>query len=142
MRMQLAAQGGAGRIDSVSVHRASEARPAMAWTSQALLGLDMPSHQLRIQEPGGKAEDALATVSTVGPAAAGMTAITSATTTIDPMWPTSAIPLISYPALAQATPAATWPIYRMDSVSLHHASAANPAIGWTSQALLGLDSPS
>ena len=38
MRMQLAAQGGAGRIDSVSVHRASEARPAMAWTSQALLG--------------------------------------------------------------------------------------------------------
>ena len=84
---------------------------------------------------------ALATVRTVGPEVAGMTAITPTTATTHPVQPASGIPLMSYPALEQAMLATSWPLYQMASVSVPSALEACPARAWTSQALLGLETP-
>jgi hypothetical protein len=141
MRRTLDAETETNRIGSLPIHHALEASPAVERIPQSLLDFNTPSCQPYDQEAGENVEEALATPGTVAPAAAGMAAAIPATAASQ-LLPASASSFISFPAPEQVTPAATRPVYRMNSVSVQRAPEASPAIGWTSWALLGLDMPS
>jgi hypothetical protein len=131
MRKALAADTEANRIDSLPMHHALKAGPAIERIPEPLLDFNTPSCQPYDQEAGESAEEALATSGTVGPAAAGVTAAISAMAASQ-LLPTSASSFIVFPTPEQVTPATTPPVYRMNSVSVQCAPEAGPAIGWTS----------